>query len=106
MYDEEDLETTNGAWRAVDGRFWELPHKRVPAPGAEDHLTLVRLLTRAQNGNPIVALQAVVALRRRVSQLERFAVELAKSSGWSWRDVGDILGLSRSAAHRRYRQGL
>ena len=105
---DECLHTTNGAWRATDGRFYELPDRRVPYddfdPTEQERLAAVvaRLAPRAANGSPMLALQAVSALRRRVDDLEREVVALARARSWSWRDIADMLGVHRSTVHRRF----
>jgi DNA-directed RNA polymerase specialized sigma24 family protein len=64
---------------------------------------LARLtLLHAGDGSPAAALNAVRALRRRLDDMEREAVILARANGWSWRDVGEVLGVSSSTAHQRF----
>ena len=53
--------------------------------------------------DPRVGLQAVVALRRLLEQLERLHVDNARADGWSWQEIGDVLGLTRQAAHHKHR---
>ncbi len=107
----QQFETVNGAWRSIDGRFWQLPTRRfradgrskpLPEPLMEEAQTIVRLLKRAANGSPLVALQSVGSLRRHVDKWEHEAVVLARSCGWSWRDIAPLLGISATAAHRRF----
>jgi hypothetical protein len=47
------------------------------------------------------ALAAVVALRRLANQLERSAVEHAVQQGWTWAEIGQALGVSAQAAHKK-----
>lgn len=58
-----------------------------PLPDAED---------------PEAALAAVVALRRLASQLELRAVVAAIAQGWTWVQVGEALGISAQAAHKKF----
>ena len=51
--------------------------------------------------DPESALAAVVALRRLANQLEVLAVVEAIGQGWTWAQVGDALGVSAQAAHRK-----
>jgi len=51
---------------------------------------------------PQEALRAVSALRRLADQIERRAVLSARDAGWSWAQIGDALGVSRQAIHKRY----
>lgn len=54
---------------------------------------------------PDDALAAVVALRRAAAALEREAVDNALAQGWSWRRIGEALGMSAQAAHKRLAPG-
>ena len=54
---------------------------------------------------PDDALAAVVALRRAAAALEREAVDHALAQGWSWRRIGEALGMSAQAAHKRLAPG-
>jgi hypothetical protein len=104
---EIDAETTNGAWRAIDGRFWELPNRPLADADRKKRRKLTKivigLLPRAASGDPTAALQAIRLLRPHLAELEHEAIALAKSSGWSWRHIAEELGISRSAAQRRFR---
>ncbi|MEW2378495.1 helix-turn-helix domain-containing protein [Micromonospora sp. NPDC047812] len=51
--------------------------------------------------NPQAALAAVVALRRLANQLERAAVDHALRDGWTWAQIGQALGVSAQAAHKK-----
>ena len=51
--------------------------------------------------DPEAALAAVVALRRLASQLEVQAVVEAIAQGWTWAQVGEALGISAQAAHKK-----
>lgn len=55
--------------------------------------------------DPDDALAAVVALRRAAAALEREAVDHALAQGWSWRRIGEALGMSAQAAHKRLAPG-
>lgn len=55
--------------------------------------------------DPDDALAAVVALRRAAAALERQAVDHALAAGWSWRRIGEALGMSAQAAHKRLAPG-
>jgi hypothetical protein len=52
--------------------------------------------------DPTVGLRAVVALRRLADQLETTHVAAARRDGWSWEHIGDALGVSRQAAHKKH----
>ncbi|OJF10888.1 hypothetical protein BG844_29840 [Couchioplanes caeruleus subsp. caeruleus] len=51
--------------------------------------------------DPEAALAAVVALRRLANQLERAAVAHALRDGWTWAQIGQALGVSAQAAHKK-----
>lgn len=48
------------------------------------------------------ALAAVVALRRLAGQLEAEAVAEAIAQGWTWAQVGEVLGISAQAVHKKF----
>jgi DNA-directed RNA polymerase specialized sigma24 family protein len=50
---------------------------------------------------PDDAFAAVVALRRLAATLERETVDRALATGWTWADIGQALGMSAQAAHKR-----
>ena len=51
--------------------------------------------------DPAVGLRAVVALRRLADQVEAAHVLAARGAGWSWEQIGDALGVSRQAVHKK-----
>ncbi|MEZ5187098.1 MAG: RNA polymerase subunit sigma-70 [Microbacterium sp.] len=51
--------------------------------------------------NPDDAFAAVVALRRLAATLERETVDRALATGWTWAEIGQALGMSAQAAHKR-----
>ena len=52
--------------------------------------------------DPEHGLQAVVVLRRLADRLEQTHVERARAQGWTWQQIGDALGVSRQAVHKKY----
>jgi hypothetical protein len=52
--------------------------------------------------DPEEALRAVVALRRLADRIEARAVTAARRGGWSWSQLGDALGVSKQAVHKKY----
>lgn len=56
----------------------------------------------AADVDPATGLRAVTALRRLADDLEQRQVERARAAGWSWQQVGDALGISRQAAHKKH----
>ena len=67
-----------------------------------------KLATAAAAGDPRTGLRAVAALRRLLEQLEATQVASARSQGWSWQEIADVLGVSRQAVHKKHsgRRGL
>jgi hypothetical protein len=65
-------------------------------------MDLDELSTGIESGDPAVGLRAAVALRRLADQVEAAHVAAARRSGWSWEQIGDALGVSRQAVHKRY----
>ena len=65
---------------------------------------LVELLEHAvRASDPEVALHALTALRRELDAFERVQAWRALDAGSSYGSVARALGISRQAAHRRYR---
>ena len=50
---------------------------------------------------PDDAFAAVVALRRLATKLEHETVDRALDLGWTWAEIGQALGMSAQAAHKR-----
>jgi hypothetical protein len=75
-------------------------HGRV-AESSDRLRELVEHAVRA--GQPAAALRAMTALREELDAFERLQVARALDAGGSFGDVARALGISRQAAHRRYR---
>jgi DNA invertase Pin-like site-specific DNA recombinase len=58
----------------------------------------------ASDVDPATGLRAVAALRRMTDELERQQVKRARAAGWSWQQIGDALGISRQAVHKKHRR--
>ena len=56
----------------------------------------------ADSADPAQGLQAVVVLRRTTERLEAIHVKAARAHGWTWQEIGDALGVSRQAVHKKY----
>jgi len=59
-------------------------------------------LAGADSDDPAQGLQAVVVLRRLSERLEASHVEAARAHGWTWQQIGDALGVSRQAVHKKH----
>jgi len=55
-----------------------------------------------RSDDPAVGLRAVGALHRLAEQVEATYVALARDRGWSWEQIGDVLGVSRQSVHAKY----
>lgn len=65
--------------------------------------TATNVAEQAASRDPQVGLRAVAALRRLTDQLESVQVHNAREQGWSWAEIGSVLGVSRQAAHQKHR---
>jgi hypothetical protein len=65
-------------------------------------MDLARLSRGIGADDPSVGLRAVVALRRLADQVENSQVAAARRDGLSWEQIGDALGVSRQAAHKKH----
>lgn len=61
-----------------------------------------RMVDAAVDPDPATGLAAVAALRGLVEVLEDLQVENARAKGWSWRDIADVLGVSKQAVHYKH----
>lgn len=62
------------------------------------------VITAVESQDPAEGLRAVVLLRRMAETLEQQHVMAARRSGWTWEEIGDALGVSRQAVHKKYRR--
>ena len=56
----------------------------------------------AASSDPAVGLAAVRALRTLADRLEDVQVANARSQGWSWQQIAEILQVSRQAVHQKH----
>lgn len=52
--------------------------------------------------DPALGLRASLALRRLAERVEATHVAAARRQGWSWRQIGDALGVTRQSVHAKY----
>jgi hypothetical protein len=64
--------------------------------------SLASLVKAAEGEDVAAALRAVSALRRRLEELEELQVKQALERNWSWQQIGEALGISRQAAHKKH----
>jgi predicted transcriptional regulator len=67
-------------------------------------MDFIRAALEASSEDPAVGLSAVVALRRLTDRLEVIQVTAARRAGWTWQQIGDALGITRQAVHKKYRR--
>jgi transposase-like protein len=82
------------------------PRRRTWTPAvrrATTHRILNSLQRTLTSPEPLDALSALTTLRTELDALEREQVRRALESGYSYSAVARELGISRQAAHRRYR---
>lgn len=60
------------------------------------------MVRAAASDYPAVGLALVRALRTLADRLEDVHVTSARSSGWSWQAIADILQVSRQAVHQKH----
>src|SRR3954464_14981991 len=70
---------------------------------APDSQRILTLLERTLTAPPTTSLQALTALRTELDDLERALVARALHEGQTFSAIARPLGISRQAAHRRYR---
>ncbi len=58
--------------------------------------------TAIASEDPAVGLRAALALRRLAERVEASQVASARAKGWSWQQVGDVLGVTRQSVHAKY----
>lgn len=64
--------------------------------------TPATLAGQVTNKDPAVGLQAVVALRRLLEELERLHVDNAREQGWTWQNIATALQVSRQTVHEKH----
>ena len=52
--------------------------------------------------DPAVGLAAVAALGELLERLEALQVANARERGWSWNEIGEALGVSKQAVHKKH----
>ena len=68
-----------------------------------DEEGLRMLVATAGDDDPRRALAGAAGLRRAAEHSQMLAVRRARHAGLSWAEIADALGVSKQAAHRKYR---
>jgi hypothetical protein len=63
---------------------------------------LGKLDAAVDSRDPALGLGAVAALRQLVEELEELHVDNARSLGWSWQSIAEVLGVSRQSVHKKH----
>lgn len=78
--------------------------------GTQQYCQMVRRLLRAytkrarqDGGVDIDALKQLAEIQAELDTQTAEVVAALRADGWSWNDIGQALGLDRSAAYRRYK---
>lgn len=58
--------------------------------------------TAVASKDPETGLRASLALHRLAERVEASHVAAARSHGWSWQQIGDVLGITRQSVHTKY----
>ena len=91
----------------ADARQRRLTDARAALQSEEVPPTVVDLAQRAaQLQRPREALTALAELRTTLDALESALVENALRAGWSWREIADVLGVSKQAVHKKHARTL
>ncbi len=67
-------------------------------------MDISQALLGAESPDPVDGLRAVAVLRRLAERLEAVHVGTARQAGWTWAEIGDALGVSRQAVHKKHRR--
>ena len=58
--------------------------------------------TAVASDDPAEGLESVKALRKLADALEERHVAAARRTGWTWQQIGDALGVTRQAVHKKH----
>ena len=61
------------------------------------------VIATADSPDPADGLRAASVLRKLAEQIEAKHVVAARRAGWSWQEIGNALGISRQAVHKKHR---
>ncbi len=65
-------------------------------------MTIGDLVGELESNDPRTGLRAVAALRRLIDRIEELHVRQARAQGLTWLEIGQELGVTKQATHKRY----
>jgi DNA-directed RNA polymerase specialized sigma24 family protein len=65
-------------------------------------MDIEKLNENLSSEDPEIGLRASLALHRLAERVEAKHVAAAREEGWSWRQIGDALGVTRQSVHTKY----
>jgi hypothetical protein len=78
---------------------------RLTAHWCQSKLTVMNFEERSahlSSTDPAIGLRASLALHRLAERVEAHQVAAARAKGWSWQQIGDVLGVTRQSVHTKY----
>lgn len=60
------------------------------------------LVRQLDSSDPRVGLRAAAALRRLIDRIEELHVRQARAQGLTWLEIGQEVGITKQAIHKRY----
>jgi predicted transcriptional regulator len=63
------------------------------------------VVAQTASEDPQVGLRGVASLRALLEAVEELQVRRARELGWSWKQIADLLGVSKQAVHQKYGKG-
>jgi predicted transcriptional regulator len=63
------------------------------------------VMAQTASEDPEIGLRAVASLRSLAEAVEELQVRRARTLGWSWQQIAELLGVSKQAVHQKYGTG-
>ncbi len=67
-------------------------------------MDIEELSANLSSDDPAIGLRASLALHRLAERVEANHVTSAREKGWSWQQIGDVLGITRQSVHTKYKE--
>lgn len=62
----------------------------------------MRVIVEEPGEDPLAVLRRVAQAKKELAQAEAVAVRRARLRGFSWAEIGTLLGVSKQAMHKKY----